>query len=167
MIHGLKMRLSLVAFVVLTYTLGCSVCNLVQAQEVTPGSLGGTTSVEPADEAGTTATIVSDPVIAPAPTPPSASKDPVSPSPSYSNTTSTPTIQEQVREARRKGYILPYSVVLTKLNKSVSGKVIKVWLDKHGGRYWSYEFVVLQDSGQMLRISMLANTAKISGVARR
>ncbi|MCS4244161.1 putative membrane protein YkoI [Rhizobium sp. BIGb0125] len=70
---------------------------------------------------------------------------------------------DRLRDAVKRGDVLPLSVLQEKLRISYPGDIIKVELDEDDGRF-IYEFKVLQANGRLYEIEMDAKDGTILDV---
>lgn len=70
---------------------------------------------------------------------------------------------DRLRDAVKRGDVLPLSVLQEKLRTSYPGDIIKVELDEDDGRF-IYEFKVLQANGRLYEIEMDAKDGTILDV---
>lgn len=70
---------------------------------------------------------------------------------------------DRLRDAVKRGDVLPLSVLQEKLRISYPGDIIKVELDEDDGRF-IYEFKVLQANGRLYEIEMNAKDGTILDV---
>jgi uncharacterized membrane protein YkoI len=69
--------------------------------------------------------------------------------------------QDRAREAERRGIVMPYSVMLGRLQKLSPGDVVSVRLWERSEDRWIYQFRVLSPSGRFSDVSMDAKTARL------
>jgi uncharacterized membrane protein YkoI len=70
---------------------------------------------------------------------------------------------DRLRDAVKRGDVLPLSVLQEKLRISYPGDIVKVELDEDDGRF-IYEFKVLQANGRLYEIEMNAKDGTILDV---
>lgn len=70
---------------------------------------------------------------------------------------------DRLRDAVKRGDVLPLSVLQEKLRASYPGDIIRVELDEDDGRF-IYEFKVLQANGRLYEIEMDARDGRILDV---
>lgn len=70
---------------------------------------------------------------------------------------------DKLRDAVKRGDVLPLSVLQEKLRSSYPGDIIRVELDEDGDRF-IYEFKVLQANGRLYEIEMDARDGRILDV---
>jgi len=70
---------------------------------------------------------------------------------------------DRLRDAVKRGDVLPLSVLQEKLRASYPGDIIRVELDEDDGRF-TYEFKVLQANGRLYEIEMDAKDGAILDV---
>lgn len=70
---------------------------------------------------------------------------------------------DKLRDAVKRGDVLPLSVLQEKLRASYPGDIIRVELDDDDGRF-TYEFKVLQANGRLYEIEMDAKDGRILDV---
>ncbi len=101
---------------------------------------------------------------------PRVSQQPVPSGSSSSSNSSYSSYQsddEAAREALRRGKILPYGRLLKRAKQVVPGNVVKVWLLRRNTNSWSYEFVILKKTGEMMRVSLNAGNGDVIKIKRR
>lgn len=67
---------------------------------------------------------------------------------------------DRARQAVRSGQVLPLPAVLGQLAREVPGHVLEVELEQDDGR-WIYEIKLLQTDGQLVKLKVDAQTAKL------
>jgi hypothetical protein len=67
---------------------------------------------------------------------------------------------ERARQAVITGQVLPLRTVLEKLEREQAGQVLEVKLERDDGR-WIYEIKLLQPGGQLLKLKLDAQNAKL------
>lgn len=67
---------------------------------------------------------------------------------------------DRARAAVLAGEVMPLPDVLTRLQRSHSGQVLELELEREDGR-WIYEVTLLRSDGQLLRLELDARTAQV------
>ncbi len=69
--------------------------------------------------------------------------------------------QEDAWDAKRRGLVMPYGLVLKKVKQASPGDVVKVRLLKRVTGYWTYEVTVLDARGHYTQLSLNAKTGAV------
>ena len=67
---------------------------------------------------------------------------------------------DRARQAVQSGQVLPLPAVLEALSREVPGQVLEVELEREDGR-WIYEIKLLQSGGQLVKLKVDAQTARV------